>query len=143
MMAPEVLTFDTKNQRIAVMAGQSPRRHPETGALTKGFIVAGVELLVLKNAFASSRDTDSPDVEAIKHFAASEEGRAFLEAVPALYASLEPFELVPALTNFKLPFGLIVTTLQLVTKQFAGFKHADKVLGVARANQFRDACREI
>ena len=143
MKAPEVLIFDEKSQRVVFMAGQSPSRDPETGTLSKDFIVAGVELLALKKAFESSRDADSPDVEKIKRFAASEEGRAFLEAVPALYASLEPFELVPAAPNFKLPFGLIVTTLQLVTKQFAGFKHADKVLGVARANQFRDACREI
>ena len=63
--------------------------------------------------------------------------------MPALYAGLEGLEPTPEVADLLAPFGAIAMALQVGTKQFRGFKHADKIVGNARAKAMSDACSGV
>ena len=76
-------------------------------------------------------------------FTESDAGIAFAEAVPALYAALEPLEDDTQLAALQAPFGAVLTALQLMTGTNSGFAHAEAILGASRAKALRDACRGV
>jgi len=82
----------------------------------------------------------APRADTVNDFIDSESGQAFFEAVPVLYALLEPLETDPNLATLQAPFGVLVTGLQIATTKYAGFTQADSVLGPAHANVLRNDC---
>lgn len=83
-------------------------------------------------------DANAPLVQA---FVDTETGGAFLEAMPALYAALEPLEGDTRLARLQAGFGVIASALQMGTGRFDGFRHAEAILGPVRSAELRGACR--
>ena len=137
---PEAAHLNPATGKIEPLMGPSKRLDSATGRRAKSYEVAGVDLLsYLKNGVLRKR-RPSDEVDQVRQFMDGDAGRAFSEAIPALYATLEPLENNPKLVELQSPFGAILTALQLGTGLYGGFEHADVVLGVARANSLRDGC---
>jgi hypothetical protein len=129
--------LNSSTGQIEQLMGPSAQIDPATGRRT--FDVAGANLLSsLRSGVLKRRGPDATD--RLGEFALGEAGQAFFEAVPALYAALEPLEDDPRLASLQTPFGVTLTALQLSTGIHSGFENANAVLGQARANGLRDAC---
>lgn len=129
--------LNSSTGEIEQLMGPSAQNDPATGRRT--FDVAGANLLSsLRSGVLQRRGPDATD--RLGEFALGEAGQAFFEAVPALYAALEPLEDDPRLASLQTPFGVTLTALQLSTGIHSGFENANAVLGQARANGLRDAC---
>ena len=102
--------------------------------------VAGVDLLsYLKNGVAKKK-APSVESDSIRQFIEADAGRAYSQAVPALYATLESLESDARLAQLQAPFGAFLTAMQLGTGVYGGFAHADAVLGSAKATKLREEC---
>lgn len=139
-IAAEVLHLDPETKKISRVAGPSSRTDPITKKQFKELDVGGVGLLSLRSVGDHAKLEGGIAALQVRQLLQREEGAALFDAVPLLYASLESIENDESLAKLKLPFGIIVQVLQLSTKSNTGLKHADKILGVANAKRFRDAC---
>lgn len=70
-------------------------------------------------------------------------GRAVSEAVPALYAALEPYEndgMDPRQRILHSPLGAVLGALQLTSKVSNDLLNAEQIFGVERAQGLKSAC---
>lgn len=136
---PEVAHRNSVTGEIELLMGRTKQLDPRTGKRAKVFEVAGMDFMShLDNA---RRKKHSIDERTMKEFVEGDAGRAFAEAMPALYAALEPFEADSKLVELQAPFGGVLTALQLTTGAIAGFAHSEAILGKDRTNSLRDNCR--
>jgi hypothetical protein len=105
--------------------------------------VAGVNLHSLLNGKALASSSHEQNERLLAQFLKGETGQAILDGLPALYAGLEQFEATPDVADLVAPFGAIAMALQVSTKEYRGFKNADKVIGATRDQALRDACRGV
>ena len=139
-VSPEVAHLNPATGQIELLMGRSKQLDPSTGRRAKVYEVAGVDILshLVNGAFRKRASSDERD--AVRQFVDGTAGRAFSEAMPALYAALEPLEDDPKLAALQATFGGILTALQLSTGVHGGFDHSDAILGTSRANSLRDSC---
>lgn len=102
--------------------------------------IAGVDLRAFLKSSRLKGNGHAEKEQQLKQFLATETGQTLLDAMPALYAGLEGLEPTPEVADLLAPFGAIAMALQVGTKQFRCFKHADKIVGNARAQAMRDGC---
>ena len=118
----------------------SPEKRTDgAGQPTVVLQIAGVDFVAFMKEARARRH--GPSWEAINALLDSDTGRALLEAMPALFATLEPLESDPKLALLQMPLGVLVTGLQAATTRFVGFDHAEAIVGTERAAAMREACR--
>ena len=133
---------DPTTGKIVPIVGRS-KQQDASGKGVEDLEIAGVDRRAfLKNSTLNSNGHEEK-VQQLKQFLATETGQTLLDAMPALYAGLEGLEPTPEVADLLAPFGAIAMALQVGTKQFRGFKHADKIVGNARAKAMSDACSGV
>ena len=135
----EVAHLNEQTGQIELAVGLSRDMDPASGLRKNRHQVAGVDVLAHARAFAAKRATPSAD-NAVGRFMLSDAGRAFAQAVPALYAAMEIMNVDETLVDLPAVLGATLTTLQLSTGIYGGFDDADEVLGEANANALRAKC---
>ncbi len=136
---PQVAHRNPVTGEIELLMGRTKQLNPRTGKRAKIFEVAGMDFM--SQLDHARRKKNSVDERTMKEFADGDAGQAFAEAMPALYAALEPFETDSKLVELQAPFGGVLTALQLTTGTIAGFAHAEGTLGKDRSNSLRGNCR--
>jgi hypothetical protein len=139
-MSGQVLHFDPATGKIAQFVGRS-KNLDANGKHVKDVSVGGIDIRqVMKNSKQKTSEHAEKEAQ-LKQVAASDAGLALLDGVPALYAALEGLEDEPGTAKLLEPFGSVALILQLTTKQFRGFRGADKVLGSDKAKELSSACK--
>ena len=141
-MMAKILHRDPTTGKLVPIVGRS-KQQDASGKEVEDIAVAGVDLRALLKNGASKSDGQVEKEHQLKQFLATETGQTLLDAMPALYAGLEGLEPTPEVADLLAPFGAIAMALQVGTKQFRGFKHADKIIGNARAKAMSDACSGV
>ncbi len=137
---PEVAHRNAATGAVELLMGRTKQLDPTTGKRAKIYEVAGVDFMShLDDARRKKKPADERG--SMHQFAESDAGQAFAEAVPALYVALESLEDDSKLAALQAPFGGVLTALQVTTGVYSGFAHSDAILGVARTNSLRNACR--
>jgi len=139
-IAGEVVHLDPESGLIKPLLGLSRRSDSATGKRIMTFDVAGVDVVEYLAKGLLMRRAPSVEADAVQQFFVGDAGRAYSEAIPALYAMLEPLETDPKLAELQAPLGAILTALQLSTGINSGFEQADAVLGSTRSGDLRGAC---
>ena len=135
----KIMHRDPTTGKVVPIVGRSSQ-HDASGKGVEDIEVAGVDLRAFLKNSARKSDGHAEKEQQLKQFLATETGQTLLDAMPALYAGLEGLEPTPEVGDLLAPFGAIAMALQVGTKQFRGFKHADKIVGNARAQAMRDGC---
>ncbi len=135
---PEVAHLNAATGQIELLMGQTKKLDLGTGKRAKTYEVAGVDFMSRLNE-ARSRGVGSEQGE-LSRFIEADAGRAFAQAMPALYVALEPLETDPKLAALQAPFGGVLTALQLITGVNGGFDDPDAVVGPSAAIGLRENC---
>jgi hypothetical protein len=138
-MVAQILHLDPTTGKIAHLIGRS-KSVDDDGQPVKDVEVAGVNMRAFMKSRSAKSNGYAEKEQHLKQFVADDTGRTLIDAVPALYATLEALETDPEAAKLIAPFGAVAMALQLTTQQFSGFKHADTILGAARAKRLRDDC---
>ena len=141
-MTAQILHLDPTTGKITHFVGKS-KNLDENGQPVNDVEVAGIDMRAFIKSISSKGNGHAEKEQHLKKFAASDAGQALLDGVPALYAALDGLEQAPEVARLIEPFGAVSMALQLTTKQFRGFKNADKILGAAKAKKLSDACGGI
>ena len=135
----QILHLDSESGKIVHLVGKS-KAVDASGNPVRDISVGGIDMRAFKETSRSNSAEHKEKEAQLKKFVGSDAGQALLDAVPALYATLESIEEDPAAAKLMEPFGAIAMALQLSAKEFRGFKHADKILDAATNKKLRDAC---
>lgn len=148
-MTPVILHHDPSTQQFTSLFDKS-KRLDDSGQQVKDIEVAGIDILDMLRTLSAKvkgRDVDNAKIienhRKMKQFLQDESGHAILEGLPALYAALEEIDKVTpeeGRSKFLVPFGAFAMAVQLGANHYQGFKHADHILGAARAKEMRDNC---
>ena len=99
----------SESGKIEGIIGPHKKRKPN-GKIILPFEVAGTELLPYLDAVRASRGVRLGGRDPMSEFLLRPEGKAFAEAVPALYATLEQLDR-GALSRLQAPFGAVLAAL--------------------------------
>lgn len=130
----QIWHFDEEKQKLMPVLRKSNLARA-TGDKVRDLSVGGVDIANFMKGEIGKRKNDyqAQNLAKLVEFLDSDLGEALIEATPALYAKLDSLESAePEIANLKVPFGAVALMLQLGTKRFRGFEHADKVLGLPR-----------
>ena len=135
--------FDDVTQSVRPLMAPGVVDSPDTGATTITMLMGGIDVQRVLHKQASARSTGpDPQHQRLKHFMNDKTGRAFSDGVMALYVLLEPYDTSPRLAILKMPFGAMRMSSEMATSQYAGFDHADQLLGRSRANALSNNCKK-
>lgn len=138
-MSMQVLHRDTATGEFVHLVEKS-KTLDDAGQPVRDISVGGIDMRAFQKS-SRNKDKDHADKELkLKTFVEGDTGQAYLDAVPALYAALDLIEQDPETARLIEPIGASAMALQLNAKHFRGFKHADKILGAAKAKELRDNC---
>ena len=135
----QVLHFDPAQGKVVELVGRS-KNTDEKGKRVRDVNVGGIDI---RNAMTSIKEKSSKASEKeqqLKQFATSDAGIALLDGVVALYAALDGANDDASTAKLLAPFGSVVLMLQLTSKQYRGFVHADKVLDASKVAALKAAC---
>lgn len=103
----------------------------------------GVDVLDALHALKNDTGARIAQRQALTEFMISETGQAALEAIPVLYALLEPMDLHdPDLARMKAPFGAMRMAMELAAGTYAGLPAATEVFTEHRLSEMQAACPE-
>lgn len=135
----QVLHFDPVQDKIVELVGRS-KNTDDKGKRVRDVNVGGIDIRSSMKSIREKAANASEKEQQLKQFATSEDGIALLDGVVALYAALDGTNEEASAPKLLEPFGSVVLMLQLTSKQFTGFQHADKVLNTSKVAAMREAC---
>jgi hypothetical protein len=136
----EMAHLNPTTRKVETLLRRVKRTDAVTGRIHYPLEVAGVDVGTYFATEVVARKAPAGNLDALARFMASDVGQAYAEAVPAIYAAVEPMEVNAKDSLLQSPFGLVLTVLQLSTAQYGGFEHAERTVGRERANLLRLSC---
>lgn len=137
----EVAHWNAQSGHIEKFLGTITRQSGRAGRFKRSMQLAGVDLSEYILGGVGEHASRKPSHDRIVTFLDSDAGQALFEAIPAMYAALEPLEDNRKLAALQTPFGMVLTALQLKTGRYGGFGVAERILGPAEANRLQANCR--
>jgi hypothetical protein len=132
----QVFHKNPKSGKIEQLFGRS-REKDANGRRVPDVSLAGVSMSELRSATPDGRSSHE---NRLTDVAKTEEGKAFLDAVPAIYATLDAQTDNPKLRRLLDPIGAMSLVFQLASKQYSGAKSAQLAVGEGAAKNLKTSC---
>ncbi len=104
-------------------------------------LAGGVDVLDALRVLREDSSARISSRKTLSRFMNSDIGQAALEAIPVLYAELEPIDRNDAeLARLKAPFGAIRMAMELTAGTYVGLPEANEIFGAQRHSVMQTAC---
>jgi hypothetical protein len=136
----EALHWNPASGRIERLFVPSTDIDPSTGKLLRDFKVNGVNVLSHLKAKRDKLPGHENSQRKVSEFLDTEEGDAFLAAVPAMYAALEDDETSDRQPKLKKPFAMWAMMVQVSGERYKGLPDAEFFANSEKRRALQESC---
>ncbi len=136
----EVLHWNSATDRIERLIDRSDDIDPTTGKRQRDFKVNGTNLLGHLKAKRDKKPGHEDAGRKVTSFLDTEDGEAFLAAVPAIYVALENAGDSEKKAALKKPFGMWAMMLQMSGERYKGLPDAEQFSNAEKRKRLSDTC---